>query len=916
MLSDKPVGGRMLNDEPFLDKPREECGVFGILDPTRKLNAASVTYLGLFALQHRGQESAGIAVNGRETGGGEGGSSIALVKGMGLVAEVFDEKTLKGLEGWAAIGHVRYSTTGESNIANAQPLSAFTAQGHLALAHNGNLVNAQKLRSELVGGGSVFQTTTDSEVILNLIARFGGFDLRTAVTAAARRLSGGFAVVLLSPESLIGFRDPRGIRPLCLGRLGEAWVLASETCALSNIGAEFIRDVEPGEVVVIDAVGGLASERFAAAEREALCVFEYIYFARPDSELRRKNVHQVRRRIGAALAREHPVEADLVVAAPDSGTSAALGYAEAAGLPFEIGLVKNRYVGRTFIQPTDELRRAGVQVKINPVTSVVCGKRVVLIDDSVVRGTTSAKTVDLLRAAGAREVHLRVASPPYRYPCFYGIDTSKSAELLATGRNMEEIETVIGADSVRFLSIDGLFGAVGVEGDRLCSACFDGAYPVVIPDTAIKSARGEVAAVDDFTRGGGLTHGAGLTYKEAGVDIEAGYRAVDAIKKLARTTLTSEVLAGVGGFGSVVALPPGLAEPVLVAGTDGVGTKLKVAFMMGRHHTVGIDAVAMCVNDVIAQGARPLFFLDYLAVGKMDPGLVAEVVEGVAAGCRIAGCALVGGETAEMPGFYRPGEYDLAGFAVGVADRSELIDGKTTVRPGDVLVGLASSGLHSNGFSLVRRIVFEENRLDPNIVVQDLGPRPLGEVLLMPTRVYVGALNGWRSAGLRPRGIAHITGGGFFENIPRMLPEGSVAVVREGTWTIPRVFSWLAALGGVEPDEMYATFNMGIGLVAAFAAEDAERAVVSAKEAGFSGWIIGRVVAADDTDDVAGGGVIIEDMDGQRMGRRMERNGRGPGGERTKDERPTKPCRQAAGVARGSARLRARYEPSSVDRRH
>lgn len=823
------------------DKPREECGVFGILDGSQKLRAADVTYLGLFALQHRGQESAGIAVSG----GRDGGSSITLVKGMGLVADVFDEKTLKGLEGWAAIGHVRYSTTGESNITNAQPLSAFCAQGQLALAHNGNLINARELRAELVRGGSVFQTTTDSEVILNLIARFGGLDLDKAVSAAARRLEGGFAVVILSPGRLIGLRDPFGIRPLCLGRLGPAWVLASETCALSNIGAEFVRDVEPGEIVAVDASGRLTSYRFAAAEREALCVFEYIYFARPDSELLGQNIHQVRRRIGATLAREHPVAADVVVAAPDSGTSAALGYAEETGIPFEIGLVKNRYVGRTFIQPTDELRRAGVQVKINPVASVVGGRRVVLIDDSVVRGTTSARTVDLLRAAGASEVHLRVASPLYQHPCFYGIDTSSSSELLATGRSVAEIEAYIGADSVRFLGAEGLLDAVGVGGGRLCSACFDGAYPVGVP---VWTGPGTKARVR------------GLTYEEAGVDIEAGYRAVDAIKKVASSTLTPEVLAGVGGFGSVVALPPGIADPVLVAGTDGVGTKLKVAFMTGRHNTVGIDVVAMCVNDVIAQGARPLFFLDYLAVGKMNPGLVAEVVEGVAAGCRTAGCALVGGETAEMPGFYPPGEYDLAGFAVGVADKSKLIIGKRTVRPGDVLVGLASSGLHSNGFSLVRRIVFEENGLDPVAVVPALDPRPLEEVLLEPTRIYVDALDAWRRDGLWPHGVAHITGGAFFENIPRMLPEKSVALIRVGTWPQPRVFSWLAALGGVEMGEMYATFNMGIGMVAAFGAGDADRAARAAAAAGFPAWIVGRVVAGE-----GASGVILEESDGWRV---------------------------------------------------
>lgn len=451
------------------EHPREECGVFGIYAPGQ--NVANLTYLGLYALQHRGQESAGLAVSN--------GEAVRLYKNTGLVADVFTEEILAGLPGHLAVGHVRYSTTGRSSVINAQPLLARCSKGTVAVAHNGNLVNADALRRELEEAGSVFQTTTDTEVVINLTARFSRENLEGALAGAAARLAGAYALVAMGKDQLFGLRDPHGFRPLALGRLGGGYVLASESCALANLGAEFVREVEPGEMVIVDA-HGLRSRRIQPSPGERFCVFEYIYFARPDTTLSGRNVHQVRKDIGRRLAQEWDVQADVVIAAPDSGTSAAMGFAETKGLPFDVGLIKNRYVGRTFIQPTQAGRDLGVQIKLNPVRQVIDGRRVVLIDDSVVRGTTSARTVRLLREAGAREVHLGVASPPYRNACYYGIDTSEKGELIACGKSLEEIRQVVGADSLHYLSLEGLTRAVGRPAGSLCLACFNGDYPVPI----------------------------------------------------------------------------------------------------------------------------------------------------------------------------------------------------------------------------------------------------------------------------------------------------------------------------------------------------------------------------------------------------------------------------------------------------
>ena len=452
------------------DKPEEDCGVFGVYAPGQ--DVVGMTYLGLFALQHRGQESAGIAVSD--------GNDVIMHKDMGLVSQVFTEKKLQEMKGHMATGHVRYSTTGSSQAVNASPLVARYRHGFLALSHNGNLLNALKIRKELEDKGHLFQTTIDSEVIASLIAQIDRGDVEAAIADCMKQIKGAYALVIMTRDKLFGVRDPRGIRPLSIGRLPEGgYVLSSETCGLDIVGAEFVDDVQPGEIVRIDSEG-LHRRSHKNGERKALCVFEFVYFARPDSDIDGSNVYLTRRRFGAQLAREHPVEADLVIPVPDSGISAAIGYAEEAGIPYAEGLIKNRYIGRTFIQPSQNMRETSVKIKLNPIRKVLAGKRVVVIDDSIVRGTTSAKIVQMIREAGAAEVHMRITSPPVRFPCHFGIDTQTSAELIANSHTPAEIKNIIGADSLGYLSLEGLYGVSGLKIDDHCSACFDGAYPIPV----------------------------------------------------------------------------------------------------------------------------------------------------------------------------------------------------------------------------------------------------------------------------------------------------------------------------------------------------------------------------------------------------------------------------------------------------
>jgi amidophosphoribosyltransferase len=453
------------------DKPRDECGVIGIYSDKPDFDASSLTYVGLYALQHRGQESAGIVVSD--------GKHIAQHKNMGLVSNVFNPDILKKLKGRIGIGHVRYSTTGSSYLANAQPLVARCSRGVLAVAHNGNLVNTEELRTQLENEGSVFQTTTDTEVIMNLIARHTRDDLATAVVNAAKMLRGSFSLVIMTKDTLIGVRDSFGVRPLCLGKLDDAYILASENCAFSSLGAKFIRDIAPGEVVVIGQ-DGVKTARLPEEPVKALCVFEYIYIARPDSNIDGLNVHRSRKAMGRQLARQFQGNADVVIPVPDSGLSTALGFAEASGIPYDIGLIKNAYVGRTFIQPYQNMRDLGVRIKLNPVEDVIRNKRIVVIDDSIVRGTTTGRLIRMLRETGAKEVHMCISSPPIAHSCYYGIDTSARKELIASGHSVEEIRGYIGADSLTYLTLEGLTAAVQPK-KELCVACFNGCYPIGTP---------------------------------------------------------------------------------------------------------------------------------------------------------------------------------------------------------------------------------------------------------------------------------------------------------------------------------------------------------------------------------------------------------------------------------------------------
>ena len=452
-----------------LDKFHDECGVFGIFGHPE---AANLTYLGLFALQHRGQESAGIAV--------ADGGKIRVSRAMGQVADAFDEAALAKLPGHLAIGHTRYSTAGESKLENAQPFAIDCAHGQIAVAHNGNLVNARELRDDLVWSGSIFQTSSDTEVLLHLYARSRAASVEDALVESIAQIRGAYSLALLTKNRLIAARDPNGFRPLALGRLGDSWIVCSETCALDLIGATYERDVEPGEIVVISD-GGLRSIKPVPPQPLAHCVFEHVYFARPDSYVFGRSVNEVRSDLGRTLAREAPVPADVVVPIPDSGVCAAIGYAEEAGLPMKMGLIRNHYVGRTFIQPAQSIRHFSVKVKLNPVRSILEGKKVVLIDDSIVRGTTSRKIVKMIKAAGAQEVHLRISCPPTISPCYYGVDTPSRSELIAATHTIEEIRDFVEADSLAYLSLDGLRAAVGTTQGSYCTSCYTGVYPVAVP---------------------------------------------------------------------------------------------------------------------------------------------------------------------------------------------------------------------------------------------------------------------------------------------------------------------------------------------------------------------------------------------------------------------------------------------------
>lgn len=465
----------ILSERP--DHMEEECGVFGVWADGE--DVARLTYFGLHALQHRGQESAGIAV--------ADGHTLTVVKNLGLVPQVFSESDLDSLQGHLAVGHTRYSTTGASKKwENAQPMISAIGPNTIALAHNGNLVNTASLRAELQALGVRFRSTTDSEVMVRLVDHFTQQhnSIRGGIRDAMRLMRGAYSVVMMSEQALYAFRDPHGVRPLCIGALpnDRGWVIASESCALDIVGAEFVRNVNPGELVRVKD-GVFESEQAVPAEKRSLCVFEFVYFARPDTVLSGRTVYESRREQGMALASTAPVEADLVIGVPDSGIPGAVGYAQASGIPYGEGLVKNRYVGRTFISPTQSIRQQGIRLKLNPMRHIIDGKRLVVVDDSIVRGNTSKKLVQLLRDAGAAEIHLRLTSPAVVWPCFYGIDTDTQDQLIAATHTVEQIRDFIGADSVAFLDLEDLVASTGRPAGDLCTACFDGEYPIAIPDS-------------------------------------------------------------------------------------------------------------------------------------------------------------------------------------------------------------------------------------------------------------------------------------------------------------------------------------------------------------------------------------------------------------------------------------------------
>ena len=544
-----------------------------------------------------------------------------------------------------------------------------------------------------------FVATNDSDLITALIAADPDLSVEASAMKVLPQLRGAFSLTFMDEDTLYAARDPQGVRPLVLGRLERGWVVASETAALDIVGASVVREVEPGELIAIDE-NGLRSQHFAVADPKG-CVFEYVYLARPDTTISGRGVHAARVEIGRRLAKEHPVEADLVIPVPESGTPAAVGYAEASGIPYGLGLVKNSYVGRTFIQPSQTIRQLGIRLKLNPLRDVIRGKRLVVVDDSIVRGNTQRALIRMLREAGAVEVHVRIASPPVKWPCFYGIDFASRAELVANGLDVDGVRASINADSLGYVSEQGLIAATEQPANRLCTACFTGQYPIPLGESEVLgkyvlegSGQLPLPELADGAGGDRLDRPAGrqrdacraaprrahaavseqFTYAASGVDIDAGERAVTLMKAAVEKTNRPEVVGGLGGFAGLFALDTTkYRKPLLASSTDGVGTKIALARQLDRHDTVGIDLVAMVVDDLVACGAEPLFLQDYVACGKVVPERIAAIVTGIAAGCTQAGAALVGGETAEHGDLMDADEYDLAATAVGVVEADAVL---------------------------------------------------------------------------------------------------------------------------------------------------------------------------------------------------------------------------------------------------
>ena len=846
----------------MLDKFKDECGVFGIYGHPE---AANLAYLGLYALQHRGQESAGIAA--------ADGVRIRVSKGMGHVNDVFDGSALTHVTGSIAVGHVRYSTAGESRLANAQPIVIDSAHGQLALCHNGNLVNAGEVKDALVREGAIFQTSTDSEVVVHLFARSREKGAEAAIVDALAQVRGAFSLVMMTADKLIGVRDPYGFRPLALGRLNDSWVICSETCALDLIGATYVRDVEPGEMVVASAAGLTSSRPFAPVQNAQQCVFEHVYFARPDSYVFGESVNEVRTELGRRLARETGVPVDVVVPIPDSGVCAAVGYAEAAGLPMRMGL-DPQPLRRAHVHPAaavdPPLRRPGEaepgeEHPRGPPRGA--GGRL-----DCARHDQPEDRSHGAQRRGARGAHAHQLPADHLalllrrgHASALGVDCRHAhagGDSPLSGRRQRGLSQHRGPDRrgarrlVQILHVllhGRLSRGVPARRERVPAAGAEVERRGQHTRRAGASPAGARRRRAAGSRGGGAgprqplaaPTGLSMDYKASGVDIDAGNETVRRIRGLARSTFTSAVLSDIGSFGGLFRFDAErFRDPVLVASADGVGTKLKVAFLANRHDTVGADLVNHCVNDILVQGAEPLFFLDYLATGSLSPSVAEAIVGGMAAACRENSCALLGGETAEMPGFYADGEYDIAGFIVGAVRRERLITGRG-IAVGDVLVGVPSSGLHTNGYSLARRIVFEHLRLTVDAHVPELG-RTLGDALLEPHRSYLSIVHPLLEGG-RIKGMAHITGGGITDNLPRVLPHGTGAVVRTKSWDVPPMFRFLQDAGRVNDDEMRRTFNMGIGLIIVTAADNAEALIGElAARGGRDARMIGEITSASD----------------------------------------------------------------------
>ena len=796
-----------------IESPKEECGVFGILNPQEQV--AESIYLGLFALQHRGQESAGISTSDH--------LKISKKAGLGLIANVFDQFQMEDLKGDLGIGHTRYSTTGRDSEENSQPLIVSGINGEISFGHNGNVINSGELKESLEQFDITYSTTSDTEIIAYMYANALGNNWFERSNYCMRSIKGAYSLVFMTKDELIGVRDPLGIRPLCLGKMNDAWILASESSALAHIGAEFVREIENGETIVITKDGVESSIFSSKSKNHKMCIFEQIYFSRPDSIINGQLAYESRVRMGESLAEEHPIDADIVIGVPDSAIPAAIGYANKSGISYTEGLIRNRYVGRTFISPNQRLRELGVRTKFNVLKDVIKDKKIILVDDSIVRGTTTSRVIELLKDSGAAEIHMRVSSPPITSPCYFGVDMASTTELIANNFDNESIRKVIGADSLGFLSMENLLTSVNSEDNDYCRACFTGEYPIPIQLDFDKFHLEKINMSSNFN------------YKNAGVDLEKSDLIKDQLITKVGSTHNENVLSNSDGFGGLFSTDNLPKDSILVSTTDSVGTKVKISGRIGLHKNLGIDIVNHCINDLIPQGAHPLYFLDYLAFGKLDEKTVLQVVEGISEACKKVNCAIIGGETATLPGVYYENDYDVVGFMVGSVTKSNLKT-KDNVKEGYKLVALPSSGLHTNGFSLVRSIFDIDNNVKNLSLSVPNEDKNLGELLAEPHREYLTTIKPFFED---IKAISHVTGGGLYKNLPRVFNSNLQARINKKSWEIPNLFKFIYQKGNIDEKEMFDVFNMGVGLVMIVDSSKSEDILEKCPEA----WLLGEIVS-------------------------------------------------------------------------